>query len=230
MKLVQRALLKLLPTFLCLDVYVHWLRLFRFYSAADIHSSARSILDDDRQWHLDHGVSFIWPYDRHGSIILMEAIGNAAYWIAIIIAARLCGLTRPAQQVEKAHASSSPSVIDVASPPASVAVPPPVTLDSSPSLSPSLHLLSALLLSSFLKLFLILPLVWSPEYAANIDVATQAIKIGVIISNAQACGVLLALSSTRALMLVLVGVGARMMTLGCVRTYLDPAIAPYHMW
>jgi hypothetical protein len=164
---------KLLPAFLCLDVYIHWLRLFRFYSSP-LDAVSQSILDADRS----KVGAFTHPYDRHASIILVEACANGVYWSAILLAARWTGAMRADQTAIHADVAVSPRKVASRVKVSSSSAPAP---ESSPT-----PLLSALLLSSFGKFFLLLPLVWCPEYT-HADLVTRGVKMFVLLSNVQAC-------------------------------------------
>jgi len=90
---LARALLKLLPAYLCLDVYMRWKRMGLLLLApggtggggeqAQAMAQARSAA-------LARGEQWTWPFERHGAIIALEAAGIALYWGAIVLATKAC--------------------------------------------------------------------------------------------------------------------------------------------
>jgi len=185
-------MLKLLPAFLCLDVYLQWLRLSAVYASGNMDADTERAVQRAVHTASSDGSGFIWPYNRHSSIIALEAAGTAVYWGAILLVAWFLGLqqraewecgssdasapTRPlatAAPSDGLHGSSGASVPSTTAP-SCAAVP-------SPSARPT-PLLLALILSSFGKFFSLLPLVWSNEYA-QIHLAARAVQLFVIGSN-----------------------------------------------
>ena len=183
-------MLKLLPAFLCLDVYLQWLRLSAVYASGNMDADTERAVQRAMHMANSDGSAFIWPYNRHSSIIALEAAGTAVYWGVILLVAWFLGLQQraewecgssdaaaPARPLATAapsdglHGSSGTSI-------ASTAVP---SCAAAPSARPT-PLLLALILSSFGKFFSLLPLVWSNEYA-QIHLAARAVQLFVIGSN-----------------------------------------------
>jgi hypothetical protein len=186
----QRAMLKLLPAFLCFDVYIHWMRLGRFYSgaASSLDAVSASALEADSFAASEASAPFLRPQDRHATIITLQACAMAVYWITILFAAGI--ITRWNARTTHADADAATKKLDAPTPPAgadsSVASSPTTASPSSPVLvHSSTPLLIALMLSSFGKFFSLLPLIWSAEYA-QIDTVARGLKLFVIASNIKA--------------------------------------------
>lgn len=250
---------KLLPTFLCLGVYIHWLRLYRFYTTAttaasaavvastssipssffgggpSVLSSAQELLSASRHAAQTRGEPFVHPYDRHAQMIGLEVLAAVVYFGTIWCAARWTTTTtatnarkgKKACMDESTSNASSSALDSTFSPVAS----------SSPSSSSAagvavvsrLPLLSSLLVSSFGRFLLVLPLVWSPEYT-HIDQVVRGIKLFVWASHVQACAVHLQVTTARATALVAAGVAAQIACCWVVYTFGDAALLPPQLW
>lgn len=211
----QRAMLKLLPAYLCLDVYLYWLRLSTIYSPGQMDAETqRAVQHSVQSWTAGAGAesgrsssSWQWPHERHGDIILLQAASLAIYWAAILFAAWASGATQPRKTSLRvppaapipAHAADQPPLLVASS---------TLSADDDGPVSPTPLILS-LLLSSFGKFFALLPLIWSDEYASLLHLASLSIAAFVVASNLRAVRVALGLSLVKAGAIVAVGVLAR---------------------
>lgn len=183
-------MLKLLPAFLCLDVYLQWLRLSAVYAAGNMDADTERAVQRAVHTASSDGSGFIWPYNRHSSIIALEAAGTAVYWGAILLVAWFLGLQQRAEwECGSSDAAAQTRPLPTAAPAdsvqgssgASIASTTAPNCAAAPSARPT-PLLLALILSSFGKFFSLLPLVWSNEYA-QIHLAARAVQLFVIGSN-----------------------------------------------
>ena len=249
-------MLKLLPAYLCLDVYLYWLRLSTIYSPGHMDTETqRDVQSAVHEWNAAAAVSstdraesarssissgsWQWPYDRHADIILLQAASLAIYWGAILIAAWVFGATQPQPQLRKAQtnlrvptaasaaAAAAPLPAHAADQPPLLAVPPALGPDGAgPGPVSPTPLFLSLLLSSFGKFFALLPLIWSEEYAGLLHLASMAIAVFVCASNLRAVRVARGLSMRRAAAIVAVGVLARAGLQAAWRS-VDPLMIPY---
>lgn len=229
-------MLKLLPAYLCLDVYLYWLRLSTIYSPGHMDADTQKAVQSAvHAWTAAESAvagagsagssPWQWPYERHGDIILLQAASLAIYWAAILLAAWASGATQPrkAQSPPRVPTAAPPIPSHAADQPPLLAASSALSLADGP-VSPT-PLFLALLLSSFGKFFALLPLIWSDEYASLLHLAALSIAAFVSASNLRALRVALGLSMVKAGAIVAVGVAARAAFNGLWRS-VDPLMIP----
>jgi hypothetical protein len=200
---------KLLPTFLCLSVYTYWLRIYRFYTSPSFPGShAHAVWIESTAEAKANAQQIVLPYNRHGEMILMEAILSAAYLGTIMLAAEWLGrrVDSPAASAVEPSSSSARSSVASRAP-----------------------LLSALLLSSFGKFLLLLPLIWSAEYTHE-EAVVRGIKIFIWTSHVRACAVHQQMTTGKASGLVAMGIAVQFACCALVYTCVDPTILPPQLW
>lgn len=234
-------MLKLLPAYLCLDVYLYWLRLYTIYSPGHMNDDTqRAVQTAVQSWTASSSSSsaasaagtagiaangWQWPYERHGDIISLQAASLAVYWGAILLTAWASGATQPRKQtsIPRTPTRATPIAVHAADQPPLLVPSSLLSPDGGP-VSPTPLFLS-LLLSSFGKFFSLLPLIWSDEYTRLLHLASLAISVFVVASNLRAIRVALGLSIVQAGAIVSMGVMARAF-LHCVWRSVDPLLLP----